>query len=98
VGVAIIGRPTALDLDDGRTAEITRLATDGTRNACSFLYGAANRAATALGFKRVITYIGADEPGTSLKASGWQEISRSPGRTRSRPGLVLTNIRSGSGG
>jgi hypothetical protein len=49
VGVAIVGRPVAPRLDDGKAAEITRLCTDGTRNACSMLYGAARRAARALG-------------------------------------------------
>ena len=46
-GVAIIGRPVAPRLDDGKAAEVTRLCTDGTRNACSMLYGAARRAARA---------------------------------------------------
>lgn len=45
VGVVIVGRPVARMRDDGATAEVTRLCTDGTRNACSFLYGAAARAA-----------------------------------------------------
>lgn len=45
VGVAIVGRPVARMRDDGLTAEVTRLCTDGTDNACSFLYGAAARAA-----------------------------------------------------
>lgn len=43
VGVAIVGRPVAPRLDDGRAVEVTRLCTDGTRNACSMLYGAARR-------------------------------------------------------
>ena len=34
-GVAITGRPVSRYLDDGTTAEITRLCTDGYRNACS---------------------------------------------------------------
>jgi hypothetical protein len=50
---------------------VTRLCTDGTYNACSLLYGSAARAAKALGYARVITYILASEPGTSLRASGW---------------------------
>jgi hypothetical protein len=41
VGVCIIGRPVARLLQDDFTAEVTRLATDGSRNACSMLYGAA---------------------------------------------------------
>src|SRR6516225_894110 len=66
VGVVIVGRPVSRHRDDGITAEVTRLCTDGTKNACSFLYGAASRAAFALGFKRIGTYILATEPGTSL--------------------------------
>lgn len=72
VGVAICGRPVSRYLDDGVTLEVNRLCTDGTKNACSILYGAAFRAAKAMGYRRVITYILASEPGTSLKASGFQ--------------------------
>jgi hypothetical protein len=85
VGVAIVGRPVARGRDDGVTAEITRLATDGTRNACSFLYGASARAAFALGFKRIGTYILATEPGTSLSAAGWRQIAEVRGRSWSCP-------------
>src|SRR5580693_1743764 len=85
VVVAIIGRPVARGRDDGVTAEVTRLATDGTKNACSFLYGASARAAFALGFKRIGTYILASEPGTSLAASGWRQIAEVRGRSWSAP-------------
>jgi hypothetical protein len=84
VGVAIVGRPVARMRDDGRTAEVTRLCTDGTRNACSFLYGAAARAAFALGFKRIGTYILASEPGTSLMGAGWRLIGEAGGGSWSR--------------
>lgn len=47
VGVAIVGRPLARALDDGATLEVLRLCTTGAPNACSFLYGAARRAARA---------------------------------------------------
>lgn len=40
VGVATAGRPVARSLQDGHTIEVTRVATDGTPNACSMLYGA----------------------------------------------------------
>lgn len=72
VGVAIVGRPVARRRDDGETAEVTRLCTDGTKDACSFLYGAAARAAFALGFRRIGTYILASENGATLNASGWR--------------------------
>lgn len=85
VGVAIVGRPVARMRDDGVTAEVTRLCTDGTRNACSFLYGASARAAFALGFQRIGTYILASETGGTLKAAGWREIGRTAGGSWSRP-------------
>lgn len=70
-GVAICGRPTARKSDDGRTLEIYRNCTNGTRNACSMLYGACCRIAKDMGYKRVITYTLASEDGASLKASGF---------------------------
>lgn len=85
VGIAIVGRPVARMRDDGVTAEVTRLCTDGTKDACSFLYGAAARAAFALGFKRIGTYILASEPGTSLMAAGWRQIAEVRGRSWTTP-------------
>ncbi|OZI79893.1 hypothetical protein CAL24_08260 [Bordetella genomosp. 2] len=72
VGVAIVGRPVARGHDDGLTAEVTRLCTDGTRNACSLLYGAAWRAARSMGYRRLITYTLPDEGGASLRGAGWR--------------------------
>jgi hypothetical protein len=74
VGCAIIGRPVARMADQKNIAEVTRLVTDGTRNACSFLYGQAARAAKELGFVQIQTFILPTESGVSLKASGWQRI------------------------
>ena len=71
VGVAVCGRPVSRYLDDGETCEINRLCTDGTKNACSMLYGASCRVAKEMGYVRVITYILASENGASLKASGF---------------------------
>jgi hypothetical protein len=70
-GVAITGRPVARLLDDGHTAEVTRLCTDGVRNGCSFLYAAAARVARAMGYVKILTYILESEDGVSLRASGW---------------------------
>lgn len=85
IGVAIVGRPVSRMRDDGATLEVTRLCTDGTRNACSFLYGAAAKAAHALGYTRIGTYILASEDGTSLRATGWHLVSRTKGGSWSRP-------------
>lgn len=70
-GVAMVGRPISRYLDDGLTLEVNRCCTDGTRNACSMLYGAAWRAAKALGYKRIFTYTRQSELGASLRAAGW---------------------------
>ena len=70
-GAAIVSHPVARLLDDGVSLEVSRSVTDGTKNANSALYGAISRAAKAMGYVRVLTYIRQDEPGTSLKAAGW---------------------------
>jgi hypothetical protein len=88
VGVVIVGRPVSRMRDDGLTLEVTRLCTDGSRNACSFLYGAAARAAFALGYRRIGTYTLPDEGGASLRAVGWKLIGERGGGTwnrKSRP-------------
>lgn len=84
VGVCIVGRPVARMLADGFTAEVTRLATDGSRNACSLLYAAAWRACRAMGYRRLVTYILDNEPGTSLRAAGWRCVGEAGGGSWSR--------------
>lgn len=94
-GVAIVGRPVARMLQDGFTAEVTRLATDGTRNAPSMLYRAAWRAARAMGYRKLVTYTLAVEPGTSLRAAGFAEVGRVKARswhTPSRPRVDRTPL------
>ena len=71
VGACVVGRPVAREINQYAVAEVTRLVTDGTKNACSSLYAAAARAAQAMGFDKIQTYILDNEPGTSLKAAGW---------------------------
>jgi hypothetical protein len=73
VGVAIAGRPVARLLDDGYTLEVTRVCVrdDTPENACSRLYGAACRAAAALGYHRVITYTLEHERASSVRAAGF---------------------------
>lgn len=92
VGVAIVGRPVSRYLDNGLTLEVNRLCTDGTKNACSFLYSSAWRAARNLGYKKLITYILKTESGSSLKAAGWKCVGGCGGLRwtgRSRPEVDL---------
>jgi hypothetical protein len=84
-GVAIVGRPVAREFDPELVAEVTRVCTDGTFNACSLLYGAAARACKAMGFDKVITYTLASENGASLRAAGFVAVATVPGRSWSCP-------------
>lgn len=84
LGVVIVGRPVARQLQDDWTAEVTRLCSDGTKNVCSMLYAAAWRAARALGYRRLVTYTLPSEGGASLRAAGWRLIGEAGGGSWSR--------------
>lgn len=87
-GVIQAGRPVARHLDDGKTIEVVRCCTDGTKNACSFLYSRLARIAKEMGYRKIITYILCDEGGASLKASGWHKEADTKGHSwdcKSRP-------------
>jgi hypothetical protein len=68
------------------TVEVLRLCSDGTKNACSKLYGACRRAAKTLGYHRLITYTLADENGKSLLASGFSYCYTSKGGSWNQQG------------
>lgn len=91
-GVVLVGRPVARVLDNGWTLEVNRCCTDGTRNACSMLYGAAWRVARAMGYQRLITYTLPHEGGASLRGAGFKLIGQAGGgtwNTPSRPRIDL---------
>ena len=71
VGVIVVGRPVARMTDQYQVAEVTRLATNGQKNACSKLYAAAARACEAMGFKSIQTFTLPEEGGASLRGAGW---------------------------
>lgn len=71
VGAAIVGRPVARRINHREVLEVTRLVTDGTKNACSILYAAAARVGKELGYKKIQSYILENETGASLIAAGW---------------------------
>lgn len=85
VGVAIVGRPVSRHLQDGWTVEVNRVATDGTDNACSFLYGACRKVAFALGYTRIITYTLPEEGGASLRGAGFKLLGERGGGSWSVP-------------
>jgi hypothetical protein len=79
IGVAIVGRPVARKLDDGVTAEVTRMCVrDGHKNLCSKLYRQAWSAWSCLGGHRLVTYTLASESGASLSGAGFVKATTSP--------------------
>lgn len=87
IGVAVVGRPMARALCDGWTVEVVRLCVSDAapRNACSWLYARAWRAAQALGYKKMITYTLPEEGGASLRGAGWRCIGQAGGGSWGRP-------------
>ena len=85
VGVGVASLPKARMARDGFTVEISRVATDGHRNACSRIYGALCRACAAIGVRRVVTFTRLDEPGTSLRASGFRQVGTTREQSWDRP-------------
>jgi hypothetical protein len=94
VGVAIVGRP--VERKHGEfTAQVTRLCTDGTPNACSMLYAACRRICQAMGYDSCNTFTGPGESGTSLTAAGWVEIPTHSSRSwnvKTRPRADKHNV------
>lgn len=85
VGVGIVGNGPRVW--EGTTKMvITRVATDGTRNACTLIYGALCRAGKALGYTEAWTYTLPEEPGTSLRAAGFRDMGVTDGGEHDRVG------------
>lgn len=86
VGVALVGWPSRVQTtDEMDMLRILRVAVKpGFKNACSMLYGAAWRAARAMGCESMDTFTLLEEPGTSLRAAGWLEDGLTAGGEHSR--------------
>lgn len=78
--VMCMGRAVARETDQYAVLEVTRVASDGCPNACSFLYGAACRIHRVHGFVHAQTFTLLTEPGTSLLAAGWKPVGITAGR------------------
>ena len=94
-GVAIIGRTTTQHFDEETNhwvQEVRRVATDGTKNACSCLYAAAWRFVSAMGYRKLISYTLPEEGGASLRALGWKRVDNvggNPWAHRSKRGYDI---------
>ena len=86
LGVAVVGNPVAPGLNGRDIVEVNRLcirrdtAAALRWNAASMLYGWCAREAARQGWRKIITYTRVDEPGTSLRAAGWNQEASVRGR------------------
>ena len=86
VCVAVVSRPVARALDDGSTAEVTRLASDGsTRGAASTALRACVREAATRGYDRIVSYTLLGEVGACYRAARWRPTAIVRGREWSCP-------------
>ena len=90
LGLAVVGRPSRMLDVPARsrihTQIVQRVAVvEGVPNGCSMLYGSCSRSGKAMGLDDMVTYIHLDEPGTSLKASGWVKGGETDGGEWTRP-------------
>ncbi len=86
VGVALVGRPVSRMLQREGALEVTRLATDGTPGACSFLLARARQVAGAMGASKLVTYTLPEEGGASLRGAGFTSAGEAGGGSWNRPG------------
>jgi hypothetical protein len=71
IGVAIVGRPIARLLDNGKNIEILRVCVkEGHAGACSKLYARVKQICMLMGYEKIITYTLKSESQSSLKAIG----------------------------
>lgn len=84
LGVGVVGNPARVWQGKCK-AVITRVATPGTENACSMIYGALARAAKALGYLEIWTYTLPEESGASLRAAGFMDMGLTDGGEWNRP-------------
>lgn len=72
VAVAIVNRPINPTMDDGVTAEISRLCThDAPRNTATALIRRVLQATRAIGYHRLITYVDGNRDGATWKAANF---------------------------
>lgn len=85
VGCALVGNAARVWMEDGVLAVLRVAVLEGNPNACSMLYGSCSRAARAMGADDLVTYTELDEPGTTLRASGWIDGGLTSGGEWGRP-------------
>ena len=87
IGVAIVGRPVARNLDNGFNLEVLRVCIkDGSpKGANSKLYARCRAIGQMMGYKKIITYTLKSESQTTMKALGAVMESEVKAHQWSRP-------------
>jgi hypothetical protein len=86
VCVAVVSRPVARRLDDGKTAEVVRLASDATtRRAASSTLRAVVVECASRGYDRVVSYTMLGEVGACYRAARWRPTALTRGGEWSCP-------------
>lgn len=82
VAVAVVGRPTAPELDKAGAWEVTRLAVGPNAPHCaaSMLLGSVWANARIYSCRRLVSYTRVDEDGTCYRAAGWVAVAIVKGR------------------
>jgi len=72
IGVAIVGRPVARNLDNGENLEVLRVCVKDTapKGANSKLYARCRRIGQLMGYKKIFTYTLKSESQSTMKAIG----------------------------
>ena len=88
IGAAIVGYPREPRLNNGLTLAVRFIYTTGGRRAYGMLYGAAARAASALGYCRIVAFLPENRPDSGLRAAGWKPLELTELEKRRKPGLL----------
>ena len=71
IGIATAGRPVSYNTDQQEVLEISRIATDGTKNSSSLLLSRITRIARLFGYKYLSAYVLAHQEAYGLRAAGF---------------------------
>ena len=95
IGAVIVGFPMARHTDRHQVAEVNRLATGGSKNACSQLLGNASQAVKAMGFARLVMFVEPTErtAPSFLKAAGFRFDGETSGARWDRGRTTDSRIR-----
>lgn len=88
IGAAIVGYPREHRLNNGLTLAVRFIYTTGGRRAYGMLYGATARAASALGYCRIVAFLPENRSDSGLRAAGWKPLELTNSEKKRKPGRL----------